>query len=45
MTLPGRVLVVGMGLSGEAAAGALEPRGVEVVTADRRDGTDEEREP
>jgi UDP-N-acetylmuramoylalanine--D-glutamate ligase len=36
------VLVVGMGLSGEAAAGALQQRGVEVVTADRRDGTDEE---
>jgi UDP-N-acetylmuramoylalanine--D-glutamate ligase len=40
--LPGRVLVVGMGLSGEAAAGALQLHGVEVVTADRRDGTDEE---
>lgn len=40
--LPGRVLVVGMGLSGEAAAAALARRGVEVVTADRRDGTDEE---
>jgi UDP-N-acetylmuramoylalanine--D-glutamate ligase len=40
--LPGRVLVVGMGLSGEAAAGALGERGAEVVTADRRDGTDEE---
>ena len=42
MTLPGRVLVVGMGLSGEAAASALERRAVEVVTADRKDGTDEE---
>ena len=31
-----------MGLSGEAAAGALERRGAQVVTADRRDGTDEE---
>ena len=40
--LPGRALVVGMGLSGEAAAGALQQHGVEVVTADRRDGTDEE---
>ena len=42
MTLPGRALVVGMGLSGEAAAAALERRGVEVVTADRKDGTDED---
>jgi UDP-N-acetylmuramoylalanine--D-glutamate ligase len=40
--LPGRALVVGMGLSGEAAAGALRERGAEVVTADRKDGTDEE---
>jgi UDP-N-acetylmuramoylalanine--D-glutamate ligase len=40
--LPGRALVVGMGLSGEAAAAALQQRGIEVVTADRRDGTDEE---
>jgi UDP-N-acetylmuramoylalanine--D-glutamate ligase len=40
--LPGRALVVGMGLSGEAAAGALQQRGVQVVTADRRDGTDED---
>jgi UDP-N-acetylmuramoylalanine--D-glutamate ligase len=31
-----------MGESGEAARGALERRGVEVVTADRRDGTDED---
>jgi len=31
-----------MGLSGEAAAAALERRGVEVVTADRKDGTDSE---
>ncbi len=31
-----------MGLSGEAAAGALARHGVEVVTADRRDGTDED---
>jgi len=40
--LPRRALVVGMGLSGEAAAAALERRGVEVVTADRKDGTDAE---
>ena len=40
--LPGRALVVGMGLSGEAAAGALRMRGAEVVTADREDGTDED---
>lgn len=42
MTLPGRVLVVGMALSGEAAASALQRRGIAVVTADRRDGTDED---
>ena len=42
LDLPGRVLVVGMGLSGQAAAGALERGGVEVVTADRTDGTDED---
>jgi UDP-N-acetylmuramoylalanine--D-glutamate ligase len=40
--LPGRALVVGMGLSGEAAATALQQRGIEVVTADRRDGTDDD---
>jgi len=40
--LPGRALVVGMGLSGEAAAGALRERGLEVVAADREDGTDDE---
>jgi UDP-N-acetylmuramoylalanine--D-glutamate ligase len=40
--LPGRVLVVGMGRSGQAAAAALERRGVEVVAADRADGTDED---
>jgi UDP-N-acetylmuramoylalanine--D-glutamate ligase len=38
--LPGRVLVVGMGRSGEAAARALRRRGIEVVTADRKHGTD-----
>jgi len=40
--LPRRVLVVGMGRSGQAAAAALERRGVEVVAADRADGTDED---
>jgi UDP-N-acetylmuramoylalanine--D-glutamate ligase len=40
--LPGRALVVGMGLSGEAAASALRSRGAEVVTADRKDGSDED---
>jgi UDP-N-acetylmuramoylalanine--D-glutamate ligase len=40
--LPSRVLVVGIGESGEAARGALERRGLDVVTADRRDGTDED---
>jgi UDP-N-acetylmuramoylalanine--D-glutamate ligase len=40
--LPGRVLVVGMGRSGRAAAAALARRGVEVVTADRKNGTDED---
>jgi UDP-N-acetylmuramoylalanine--D-glutamate ligase len=40
--LPGRTLVLGMGLSGEAAAAALQRHGVPVVTADRRDGTDED---
>jgi UDP-N-acetylmuramoylalanine--D-glutamate ligase len=42
VALPGRVLVVGMGRSGEAALSALERRGVEVVTADRKGRTDEE---
>jgi UDP-N-acetylmuramoylalanine--D-glutamate ligase len=40
--LPERVLVVGMGRSGQAAAAALERRGVEVVAADRADCTDED---
>ena len=40
--LPGRALVVGMALSGEAAAGALQRHGIAVLTADRRDGTDED---
>jgi UDP-N-acetylmuramoylalanine--D-glutamate ligase len=40
--LPARVLVVGMGVQGQAAARALERRGVEVVTAERREGTDDD---
>jgi UDP-N-acetylmuramoylalanine--D-glutamate ligase len=40
--LPGRVVVVGLGISGQAAQAALERRGVEVVGADRKDGTDED---
>ena len=40
--LPGRVLVLGMGRSGQAAEAALERRGVEVIVADRADGTDED---
>jgi UDP-N-acetylmuramoylalanine--D-glutamate ligase len=40
--LPGRVVVVGLGLSGLAAAGALERRGVEVAGADRKDGSDDD---
>ncbi len=42
VALPSRVLVVGMGRSGEAARSALERRGVEVVTADRKEGTDDD---
>ncbi len=40
--LPGRVVVVGLGISGVAASAALARRGVEVVGADRRDGRDED---
>jgi UDP-N-acetylmuramoylalanine--D-glutamate ligase len=40
--LPSRVLVVGMGESGRAAVGALERRDVEIVIADRDEGTDED---
>ncbi len=40
--LPGRVVVVGLGVSGLAATRALERRGVEVVGADRKDGNDED---
>ena len=39
--LPGRVLVLGMARSGQAAADALGRRGVEVVEADRAQGTDD----
>jgi UDP-N-acetylmuramoylalanine--D-glutamate ligase len=40
VTLPHRVLVVGMARSGTAAAEALGARGVEVVRADRKLGND-----
>src|SRR5919201_5471188 len=40
LSLPDRVLVVGMARSGTAAADALEVRGVEVVRADRKLGND-----
>ena len=38
--LPGRVLVLGLGLSGQAAAAALRRRGIDVVEADRDRGND-----
>ena len=40
LTLPERVLVVGMARSGTAAAEVLEARGAEVVRADRKLGND-----
>jgi UDP-N-acetylmuramoylalanine--D-glutamate ligase len=40
--LPARVVVVGLGISGLAASAALVRRGVEVVGADRVDGSDED---
>jgi UDP-N-acetylmuramoylalanine--D-glutamate ligase len=40
--LPARVVVVGLGISGLAASAALERRGVEVVGADRMDGSDDD---
>jgi UDP-N-acetylmuramoylalanine--D-glutamate ligase len=40
LTLPHRVLVIGMARSGTAAADALEARGVDVVRADRKLGND-----
>ena len=42
MNLPARVLVLGLARSGEAAAAALERRGVRVVRADRKLGNDED---
>ena len=42
LSLPDRVLVVGMARSGTAAADALEARGVEVVRADRKLGNDDD---
>src|SRR5437867_11439455 len=40
--LPDRVLVLGLARSGQAAAAALERRGVEVVRAGRELGNDED---
>ena len=40
MTLPSRVLVIGMARSGQAATAALARRGVDVVAADRKLGND-----
>jgi len=42
LELPARVVVVGLGISGLAASSALERRGVEVVGADRKHGSDED---
>src|ERR671930_985163 len=42
LSLPDRVLVVGMARSGTAAADALEARGGEVVRADRKLGNDDD---
>ena len=42
LTLPHRVLVIGMARSGTAAADALEARGVDVVRADRKLGNDDD---
>src|SRR5690348_10034771 len=42
LSLPNRVLVVGMARSGTAAADALEARGVEAVRADRKLGNDDD---
>jgi UDP-N-acetylmuramoylalanine--D-glutamate ligase len=40
--LPRRALVLGLARSGQAAAAALERRGVEVVRADRELGNDDD---
>ncbi|PWU18237.1 MAG: UDP-N-acetylmuramoyl-L-alanine--D-glutamate ligase [Candidatus Rokuibacteriota bacterium] len=40
MSLPGRVLVLGLGRSGQAASAALAHRGVDVVGADSKLGND-----
>jgi UDP-N-acetylmuramoylalanine--D-glutamate ligase len=42
VTLPGRVLVLGLARSGQAASAALVRRGVEVAGADRKLGNDED---
>jgi UDP-N-acetylmuramoylalanine--D-glutamate ligase len=42
VTLPGRVLVIGVARSGQAATAALARRGVDVVVADRKLGNDDD---
>ena len=42
MSLPSRVLVLGLARSGRAAAAALSRRGVTVTAADRRLGNDDD---
>ena len=42
MTLPSRVLVVGVARSGQAATAALAERGVAVVVADSKLGNDDD---
>ena len=42
MTFPSRVLVVGMARSGQSATAALARRGVDVVVADRKLGSDDD---
>ncbi len=42
MTFPSRVLIVGMARSGQSATAALARRGVDVVVADRKLGSDDD---